>query len=215
MNIIEAYIKFKGQLIIVISGISGCNKTSIAKKVSKNFKIKYINQINYYKEDITDKTVLPNNETIINWYNDDAINWNKFNNDIDTHKKNGIVISAFTLPKEKISFNIDYNIHVVISKKKCMDKINKYIKKQIEKNPEEYDLVNFTTEKLKMNQLIYPYYLQSRENMKINKFINAIEKSTTDLWDEIWDILIYDFIQKYVDWFTENKYFEWKNKSNC
>ena len=50
MNYIEAYIKFKGQLVVFISGLSGCGKTKISKKISNSFKIKLIDQNKYYKK---------------------------------------------------------------------------------------------------------------------------------------------------------------------
>ena len=34
MNIVEAYIKFKGQLLIFVSGLSGCGKSTIGKKIA-------------------------------------------------------------------------------------------------------------------------------------------------------------------------------------
>ena len=53
MNILDAYIKFHSQFIVVISGITGCGKTSIAKKLNKTFNIQLINQTDYYNIDKT------------------------------------------------------------------------------------------------------------------------------------------------------------------
>ena len=50
MNIVEAFIKFNGQLIIFISGMPGSGKTSQAEQLSKDLKIKYIHIRDYYKE---------------------------------------------------------------------------------------------------------------------------------------------------------------------
>ena len=58
MNVIEAYIKYKTQLIIFISGLSGCKKTFLAKKLSDNLKINFIDQFNYYKKNYKEKIEL-------------------------------------------------------------------------------------------------------------------------------------------------------------
>jgi len=50
MNIIEAFIKFNKQLIIIISGLSGTNKTKIAQWMAKDFNLKYINIEKYIDE---------------------------------------------------------------------------------------------------------------------------------------------------------------------
>ena len=42
MNITEVYNKFNNQLIILISGLSGSGKTSLAHKIEKDFKLKCI-----------------------------------------------------------------------------------------------------------------------------------------------------------------------------
>jgi hypothetical protein len=79
MNIVEAYLKFKGQLIILISGISGCGKSSVARKLSNDLNIKYINQFDYYIKNYDNQFTFPNGTNITNWYTDDAIDWTKFN----------------------------------------------------------------------------------------------------------------------------------------
>ena len=50
MNIVEAYIKKRKQLIILISGFSGCGKTVIAKNISKDFNISFLNLNNFMKK---------------------------------------------------------------------------------------------------------------------------------------------------------------------
>jgi uridine kinase len=39
MNIVEAYIKKKSQLIILVSGFSGSGKTTLAREIERDFKI--------------------------------------------------------------------------------------------------------------------------------------------------------------------------------
>ncbi len=92
MNIVEAYMLYNKQLIIFISGLSGCGKTKIAKKISDNFKIYFQEIINYTKKNYDDKITLPDGTEILNLYTDDAIDWDKLNKYIDKVKHNGVVI---------------------------------------------------------------------------------------------------------------------------
>ena len=51
MTVVEAYIKFNKQLVILVSGLSGCHKNKVAKKIAELFKIKYVNLRDFLKED--------------------------------------------------------------------------------------------------------------------------------------------------------------------
>jgi len=70
---VDAYIKFKGQLIIFISGLSGCGKTKVARKISRDLNLQLIEQFNYYKHDHDEKVTLSNGKTVVNWSTDKAI----------------------------------------------------------------------------------------------------------------------------------------------
>lgn len=50
MNVVEAYIKFRGQLVVLVSGLSGSGKTEIARNIERDFKLKFINLNDYYKK---------------------------------------------------------------------------------------------------------------------------------------------------------------------
>ena len=84
MNIVEAYIKFNGQLIIIISGLSGSGKSKLAKYICNDFKLKIINQNDYL--------INKNSNNIENLYNENNIDWNKFNDEINNNKSDGIII---------------------------------------------------------------------------------------------------------------------------
>jgi uridine kinase len=209
MNIVEAYKKFKGQFIIFVSGLSGCGKTSIAKKISSSFGFSLIEQFDYYKKDYNTKITLPNGVEVINWSTDEAIDWDRLNSDIDKEKQNGIVVSGFALPKDKIKNEVDVHIHLSMSKKTCIERRKAYLEKHKDKYPEEYKNMDSDLEKLKMNQLVYPYHLQIVSRSNINKFFNLNKIEGTDiLWDQVWDYLM-SFIIKYIGWFNKNKFNEW------
>ena len=198
MNIVEAYIKFNGQLVVLISGLPGCGKTGLGKSVARDFKIKLIDQYSYYKKDYDNKTTLPDNTTIVNWYTDDAIDWDKFNEDINAEKKSGVVVIGVSLPEDKLSFHPDTHIHLKISKQQCLEKRKVYLENNKDEYPEEYELLHTPAEKLKMNLLIFPYYLETIKKEKINKFININEIEDDKIYDEVFDYLI-NLIQNYLN----------------
>lgn len=197
MNIVEKYIHDKGQLLILVSGLPACGKLVLGKNISRDFKIKLIDQFDYYKKDYNVTATLPDGTELINWYTDDAIDWNKFNDDMNTLKKNGLVVVGISLPSDKIQSNVDYHIHLNLPKQLCIDRRKDFLEKNKEKYEEEYKLIGTQTEKLKMNQLVYPYYLESMKKSTINKFINMGEMSDDDVYDAAFDTLI-NFISKSV-----------------
>lgn len=190
MNIVEAYIKINSQLVILLSGMSGCGKNDVGKFISRDFKIPLLQQIDYYKQDYNKTVILPNGESVVNLHADDAIDWNKLNTDLNRLKNNGVVLVGIALPEDKISVKPNFHIHMSISKKACLDRRRQFIEKHKDEYPEEYKNLESSTEKLKMNQLIFPYYLEIIKRSKINKFINIENKTDQDIYDEIFDYII-------------------------
>lgn len=197
MNIVEAYIKFNGQLLIFISGLPGCGKLKLAKNISKDFKLKIIDQYEYYKKDYDVTATLPDGTKIINWYTDDAVDWDKFNDDINKYKKDGLIVIGVSLIENTITSKPDYHFHLNISKQLCIEKRKEFLQEHKDKYEEDYKVVNTPIEKLKMNQLIFPYYLESIKKSKINKFININEMTDQQVYDMAFDVLI-DMIKKYL-----------------
>ena len=199
MNIVEAYIKFKGQLLIFISGLPGCGKLELAKNISEDFKLKIIDQYNYYIQNYSETIKLPDGTEVINWYTDDAIDWDKFNQDIDEMKGDGLIVIGISFPEDKITSKPDYHIHLNISKQACVERRKMFLEKHKddEKYTEDYNLMGSVVEKLKMNQLIFPYYLESIKKAKINKFLNINEMNNDAVYDAAFDALI-DMIKKYL-----------------
>lgn len=213
MNIIEAYINFKNQLIIIISGIAGCGKNKLARNISENFNIKLLKQYDYIKSDFSNKVTIQDNMTVNNFNTDDAFDWDRFNSDINKYKKSGVVITGISFPKDILEFNADYHIHLSISKQECVKRKHKYLEKNKDTHKDEYALIGTPLEMTYMNKLIFPYYLESIKKMHINKFLKGTGLSDEKIWDSSWDILI-QFIQTSVNDFANSKqYAEWKKKN--
>ncbi len=198
MNVVEAYIKLKGQLIILVSGLPGCGKTTVGKKISQDFKIDYIDQFNYYIKDYDKKVKLPDGSDVLNIYNNDAIDWKKLNKDVNSKKEKGVVVSGIAFPNDKLNFTPDYHIHLSISKKECLERQKDFLEKNKDKYQEEWKDIESGRERLKMNQLIYPYYLETVKESKINKFININNLDDDGAYDSAFDIII-SYIQFFLN----------------
>ncbi len=120
-----------------------------------------------------------------------------------------------SFPKDKIKAHVDYHIHLPISKKNCLDKRRMYLEKHKDKYKDEYEAINTPLEKLKMNQLIFPYYKKSVDVdyiVKINKFVSVNNITDKQAWDIVWDILINQYIRPWIDNFHKTEYTNWKLK---
>jgi cytidylate kinase len=188
INVVEKYIESNKQLIILISGLSGSGKSELGKNVSNDFKIKLLNMKTFYKPTFNETLKMPNEKIVVNYDTDDAIDWDKFNKEINEVKQKGVVVISPVFPTDKLNFNPNYHIHLKISKQELKKKRTEYIEKHKDKN---FDL---ETELLRVNVATYPYYLNSLKRMKIDKFIDVTEM--TD--DEIYDI-IFDSIIKFIE----------------
>ena len=201
MNIVEAYQKYKKQFIILISGFSGCGKTYLAKNIERDFKIKRINLTSYYKDDYNQTMEMRSddgNVNVIDWDNPDAVNWDKFNNDInDLIKQNiGVVVSGFGFYDDKINFTPDIHIHIKISKEKLLD----YRDKNIDDQEKNQDIKDQKLQLQILNRMSYPHYLKSivgEKNAKIHRFINASELDLDKLYDTTFEFII-DRIEKFL-----------------
>ena len=195
MNLVEAYIKLNGSLLFFVSGLFGCGKLALGKHIARDFKLKLIDQIDYYKKDYNTNITLPDNTVVTNWYTDDAIKWDEFNEDINVFKKQGLIVVGFSFPQEKINSKPDYHIHLNISKQLCNERRKIFLENNKEKYKEEYDLIGSSLEKIKMNQLIYPYYLESTKKARVNKFITVTDMNDDIIYDIAFDSLI-KFLKK-------------------
>lgn len=219
-NIVEKYVEVRGQFIILISGLPGSGKLKLGKNIARDFKFELINQYDYYKEDYDEKVTLSSpdkteNVTMVNWYTDLAIDWARFNSDIVRHKFGAVVIGV-SLPESKITMQADFHINLSITKQMSLEKMKEYIEENKEKYPEEYKILGTPMEKLKMNKLIFPYYLETVKLAKIDKYITVgDEPSSEDNEGHVYDVafeMIIKFVQKFLDDFAKGK-LEWSIKS--
>lgn len=202
MNIVEAYIKFNKQLIILISGLSGSKKTKIASDIKQDFNIKKIDIESYCvkNNDVTVK--LSNDIVVTDWDHVDTYNWDDINDEINRHKSDGVVICGPYFPLDKLKFESDFHIHIKISKQQLIEKRREYIKNNPEKCKELLSFVDTPTETLIINTITYPHYLKYLKESKIDKFVNANELTENQIYDQTVDFLFFK-IQEYLDKYNE------------
>ena len=196
-TIVDAYKdKFK-QLIILVSGFSGSGKGILSRSLAKDFKIKYMNLNDYYKED-WDKTsdaIEIDQHKIIDWDTPDAVDWDKFNEDINNNKKEGIIISGFSFPKNKLTFNTDFHVHLKITKDDLIQNRKDYVNEKDDSKVAELDdeLVRRI-----LNKISYPHYMRSLEDSFINKFIQVKSgrEEIQKTYDSIFDYLVENIEKK-------------------
>jgi len=187
INIVEAYIKFFGKLIIFVSGMSGCGKTNLANNISRDFKLHLVNQHDYYKSEYQNKIEVPNYGEFNNLETHDSVDFKKLNEDINLKKEEGVVVSLHAFSDYLFDFKIDHHIHLKYGKKECNQARTNHImhnlddpKFKIFKDATEETIKTFTL--YYINKYALPYYYDNINNSKINKFINL--QDINDVSDE-------------------------------
>jgi len=198
MTVVEAYIKFSSQLVILTSGLPGCNKNKVSKEIASIFKVKYMSLRDFLKKDYNKEVVLSNGSKAIDWDNNDAYDWEKFNNTVDKYKSEGIIISGFAFPTNLIKFKVDAHINIKISKKQYTDSRHKYLQDHKDSNKELFELIDTPTESLIINKLIYPHYIEYTQASTITKYINTHDIDYNEVFDQTFDYLIF-VVQKYLE----------------
>lgn len=206
MNIVEVYNKYKEQLIIIVSGLSGSGKRKIAENISKDFKMKMYDMEDYCisKEKNTNIVKLSNGVKITDWDDINSYDWDKFNTNINEDKKqNMIVICGPYFPQTKLKFEADFHLHVKISKKNLVDKRHEILVKIAEKDDtcDAKKILDTDSEYLIIDKITYPHYIEYLKDSKIDKYLNANEMTNEQICDNAFSYLIH-MIQKFV---TENK----------
>lgn len=203
LNIIQAYMKRRGQLIILISGLSASGKTKVAKTMSIDYDCSFINQNDYYVKDFNNEIELVTNDVdgktikmlVNNYDTDDAIDWNKFNDDIDKRKDLGVIVCGSAFPSDKIKFTADLHIHIKLSKQNCLEKRRNYILNHKKDFPEEWNIVDKKLDSNKMNKYTYPYYMDMLKRSTITRYINANDLKYTEIYDSAYQTVI-EFVKK-------------------
>jgi broad-specificity NMP kinase len=199
MNIVQAYNKFKGQCIILISGFSGSGKARISKFIVELFKFQYVNLSQfYYSKETFDHdenyVTLKDGSKILNWDNIyDSVDWDKFNEFVNSVKSKGVVVVGFGFPNKLLKFEPDFHIQIKINKQNLFTKMEENCKKLDSKCAND----NIDIAKNIFNNITYPMQQKINNESKINKYINTNDMSEEKIKEEIFKYLM-DMINKWL-----------------
>lgn len=197
MNIVEAYTKYKNQFIIAISGLSGSGRSDVSKFVADKFKFELVKlrKFELSKDDFDKESnyvELESGSKILDWDNIDiSIDWEKFNQYVNSVKSKGVIIVGFGFPTDKIDFDIDAHIHIKISKPNLEAKRKEYLESH------QSDPVNMLEDlgtKLSGSEyadIEIQHFIKARNDSKIDKYINANELSLEEMIDRTFSYLMY------------------------
>lgn len=195
MNVVEAYIKYNSQLIILISGFSGSGKTLLAKNIQRDFKIKFLNLNDFFKSDYSKTVDLGYDTRVVDWDNPEAVDWDKFNNEVNQVKDKGVVISGFGFPNDMLKFKLDYHIHLRLSKEKLIKNRHDYLDENKD-NPLN-EIKNTKLEMLILNNLSFKHFMNLKDKSTYTFKIDATEQTPDETYDHVFNYLI-ENIQKNV-----------------
>lgn len=183
MNIVEAYLKFNKQLIILISGLSGSNKSQLAGFIERDFKIKAINIDDFTIKDFEKMVEVIDGVKINDWDDIDSVDWAQINKNVEKYKETGVVLYGSYITSDKITFEPDFHIHVKISKQNLIDARRTFIKNNPDKCKELIKFVDTPTEHAIINRIVFPHYQKYLEQSKIDKYINGNELNIDEMYD--------------------------------
>lgn len=183
MNILEAFIKKYGQIIILILGLPCTNKSEIAKELSFDLKLPLINLNDYLIKDKYKEIIVKDIKFKI-YEDSDNYDWDKLNEDINKSKSTGLIIYGNFINSKKIDWDIDFSFFYSMNNNLCKKiLIEKKLLEQIKDSEEKI--------KIYWDDIFIPFYEDLKTNMKINKFYNLKENSTfKESYDSIFDYLM-------------------------
>jgi hypothetical protein len=187
MNILEAFIKKYGQIIILILGLPCTNKSAIAKELNIDLNIPIL-KINDFllKDKYTEKII---DDIKFKLYEEsENYDWKKLNNEVNNLKKNGLIIYGNYIDITKIDWDINFSFFYSMNNNLCKKILIE--KKLISSNYSDKEL------KIYFDKIFNPIYEEVKNSIKINKFFNIKEDTNfDDSYDEVFNLLM-DLISK-------------------
>lgn len=182
MNILEAYLKNFGQIIILIFGFPCTNKSEIAKELGSDLKLEII-KINDFLIKDKYKEVEIDELKIKIYEHTDNYDWDKLNLKINDSKKNGVIIYGNYLDTDKINWKIDFAFFYFMNVKNCQEIL--FEKKMIDDNLSKKALGKYFSKYLNI------LYEELKKKIKINKFFKINNEMTfVKSYDLIFDTLM-------------------------
>ena len=156
-----------GQLLIVISGLSGAGKSYWADRLARLLRLEYIEQDHFYiSPHKMPMVTCSNGHQMRNWDCLEALDFQKQNATIDKHLSKGIILSGFACRANTFRHRVDVHIHLRISPKTCQER-------RLEQGKDDPKF-----SKIIVDEFVYPFYLETFKSSTIDAIIDADRKST-------------------------------------
>jgi tRNA A37 threonylcarbamoyladenosine biosynthesis protein TsaE len=195
MNIVEAFKSQYKQFIILLSGFSGSGKSllgkSLVKDINKNKGDKstnfvFLNLNDFYKDESEYNKIIEVGELkVVDWDDPEAVDWEKFNMKINEIKSDGVVVSGFAFPKDKLNFNPDFHIHIKISKDDLIKNRHEFTQEKLDDKTSRVGEIGEDMEKRILNKITFPHYLKSLESSVMNKVFFVQQNEIKKVYDEM------------------------------
>jgi hypothetical protein len=203
MNIVEAYIKENKQMVLLISGFSGSGKTIISRSLLKDInksnkeKVTFLNLNDFLKSESEYKNVIEVGELkVIDWDSPDAVNWEEFNKKVNEIKNEGVIVSGFAFPKDKINFKVDLHIHLKMLKDDLIKNRADFTAEKIDDKTSRVAEIGEEMEKRILNKITFPHYLNSLQTSAFNKMINVKYGEVKEAYDEVFAYIMEEIKKK-------------------
>lgn len=172
MTEIRNYLKHRGQLLICLSGVSGAGKTHNAKIIAQMLGLQFIDQDDFFKP-IRQLPIchLSNGSEMRNWDCIEALDTDTMNATIAKSISTGVIFAGFACRDSIFENTIDLQIHLKINEKIC------YQRRQ-ETERDEFENPN---SKLYVEEFVYPFYLETIKQSRIDKIFDTSQKSKENL----------------------------------
>ena len=200
MNIVEAYKSQHKQLVILLSGFSGSGKSLLGKSLVKDFnknkgekskEFVFLNLNDFYKDEADYKKIVEVGDLkVVDWDDPEAVDWEKFNKKIEEIKSDGVVVSGFAFPKDKLNFTVDFHIHIKISKDDLIKNRHEFTQEKLDDKTSRVGEIGEEMEKRILNKVTFPHYLKSLESSIINKFYSVEYGGIKKIYDDMFDYLM-------------------------
>ena len=201
INIIEAYLKEFGQMIILLIGMPTSNKSNLAKKLESDIEPKFtlININDYFEKNFIDVEVKNINFKLYD--HPDNINYSKLFDDINKVKSTGVILYGNSIDTNKIKdIKIDFSYFFDVKPNLLKNNLIKNKKLPFSTSQEEHidEKINDKLE-IYIKDILIPIYNNIKKNIKFNKFYNIKEDTQfIDIYDNLFDYFIL-LIKKKLD----------------
>lgn len=165
-NILEEYLyRNNNEIIIIVSGLSGTQRSSLSKLISNDLSIELIN-IDKFCDEKKAKKIDFNGKLVNNWDDNDLIDYEEVKKAIEK-SKNKCVITGNYIFSDIIK--TDLHFHIKIDKEKLYENRKRYLEENKNDCKEEYEIINDL--KGFLNKTTWNNYFISLPKMSINYYI--------------------------------------------